>query len=392
MSDMAGYLNKICPELLKVAQLGSEGTKNDCIVYARKYYQAIYEAKRLGIEAKEYPFIGAFGARLNSNQIIHFAKTNVVSFISKQAKVSALINVSKKVMSLDTLYAQDCYGKGVKIAIIDTGINPHIDFCLPSMRIVKFIDLINGKEKPYDDNGHGTFVASIACGNGLASGGKFCGVAPKSEIIAIKALGENGEAGADKILEAMQWVSDNHKKYNIKVVCMSFGSNPIGRNDPLVLGAETLWRQGIVVVAAAGNSGPEGETIKSPGFSSQIITVGGVDDNRDSEGNFDRKQFRIANFSSRGPAGRFFKPDLIAPAVDITGAHFGDENLYSKMSGTSVATPMIAGVCLLVCSKYPNISPDHIKVRLLGNCNKISGNQNEEGFGVLNMSRFFEMR
>ncbi len=387
-----GYLNKICPELLKVTQLGGAEIKNDCIVYAKKYYQAIYEAKKLGIVAKEYPFIEAFGASLTSSQIIHFAKTNVVSFISKQARVSALINVSKKIMSLDTLYEQNCYGKGVKVAIIDTGINPHLDFCLPNMRIVKFVDLINGKETPYDDNGHGTFVASIACGNGVASGGKFCGVAPKSEIVAIKALGENGEAGADKILEAMQWVSDNHKKYNIKVVCMSFGSNPIGRNDPLVLGAETLWHQGIVVVAAAGNSGPEGETIKSPGFSSQIITVGGVDDNRDKEGNFDKTQFKIANFSSRGPAGRFFKPDLIAPAVDITGAHFGDEDLYCKMSGTSVATPMIAGVCLLVCSKYPNTSPDHIKVRLLGNCDKISGNHNEEGVGILNLLRFFEMK
>lgn len=389
---MTGYLNKICPELLKVAKLGGEEDKNDCVVYARKYFQAVSEAKRLGLETKEYPFICAFAARLTAWQILHFARTNVVNFISKQTKVSALINVSKKVMSLDSLYAQNCFGKGVKIAIIDTGVSPHIDFCLPSMRIVKFVDLINGRKMPYDDNGHGTFVASIACGNGLASGGKFCGVAPQAEIVAIKALGENGEAGADKILEAMQWVSDNCRKYNIRVVCMSFGSNSIGRNDPLVVGAEALWRQGIVVVAAAGNSGPDVETIKSPGFSSQIITVGGVDDNRADDGSFDKTQFKIANFSSRGPAGRFFKPDLIAPAVNITGAKFGEEDMYGKMSGTSVATPMIAGVCLLVCAKYPNISPDHIKVRLLGNCDKISGNQNEEGFGLLNMSKFFEMR
>lgn len=387
---MSNYLSKICPELLKVAQMGKDETKNDCIVYTRYFSQALCEAERLGIKVKSYPFISAFGASLTSSQIVHFARTNMVNFISKQAKVSALIDVSKKILSLDTLYERDCWGKGGRIAIIDTGISPHIDFCLIHNRIVQFVDLINNKSTPYDDNGHGTFVASIACGNGFASGGKYCGVSPKSDIVAIKALAENGEAGADKILEAMQWVSDNHKKFDIRVVCMSFGSNPIGRNDPLVVGAEALWRQGIVVVAAAGNSGPEGETIKSPGFSSQIITVGGIDDNRNKEGTFDRSQFAVANFSSRGPAGRFFKPDLTAPAVNITGGHFGDEKLYSQMSGTSVATPMIAGICMLICSKFPNLSPDYIKVRLLSNCKKISGNQNEEGFGLLNLSGFFD--
>ena len=76
--------------------------------------------------------------------------------------------------------------------------------------------------------------------------------------------------------------------------------------------------------------------------------------------------------------------------MNITGGHFGDEKLYSQMSGTSVATPMIAGICMLICSKFPNLSPDYIKVRLLSNCKKISGNQNEEGFGLLNLSGFFD--
>ena len=89
----------------------------------------------------------------------------------------------------------------------------------------------------------------------------------------------------------MQWVYDNHKKRNIRVVCMSFGSEPLGYNDPIMSGAEELWKNGIVVVAAAGNSGPEFQTIKSPGVSSRIITVGGFDDNRISAEDFNEKFF-----------------------------------------------------------------------------------------------------
>ena len=104
---MSNYLSKICPELLKVAQMGKDETKNDCIVYTRYFSQALCEAERLGIKVKSYPFISAFGASLTSSQIVHFARTNMVNFISKQAKVSALIDVSKKVLSLDTLYERD---------------------------------------------------------------------------------------------------------------------------------------------------------------------------------------------------------------------------------------------------------------------------------------------
>ena len=250
--------------------------------------------------------------------------------------------------------------------------------------------MINDKKTPYDDNGHGTFVASIACGNGLAGAKQFSGISPKTKIVSIKALEANGETGAYKILEAMQWISDNYKKYNIRVVCMSFGASPIGKNDPLIVGAESLWNMGIVVVAAAGNSGPENHTIKAPGYSSKIITVGGLDDKRDEDNNFDASNFQIANFSSRGPAGIYFKPDLIAPAVNITGACFNKDSgtFYVKMSGTSVATPMIAGICCLICSKYPNITPDQLKVRLLRTCKAISKNKNEEGFGLPTLKNF----
>lgn len=380
---MISIYNKICPELMKVVQLKNKNEVSSCIVYANEYKKLKKEVEKLNVNFYEYPFINAIGVNLTQKQIIKFAKTSVVGFISKQTKVSAQISVAKKILNVNAIKPE--INADATIAIIDTGINPHVDFCLPKNRIIKFVDLIHNKIKPYDDNGHGTYVASIACGNGIAGARKFSGIMPNSKIISIKALEETGEAGAYKILEAMQWVSDNYRKYNIRVVCMSFGSSPLGRNDPLVVGAERLWNMGIVVVAAAGNSGPENYTIKAPGYSSKIITVGGLDDNRDENENFDFSKFKIANFSSRGPAGMYFKPDLIAPAVNIIGASFSTKTgeFYAKMSGTSVATPMIAGICLKVISKYPNITPDQLKIRLLRSCKEISHNKNEEGFGLL---------
>lgn len=388
---MSNYLNKICLELANVVQIKSGEVYNDCVVYAKNFQKLKVEAKKQGLEFFEYSFINAIGVNLSQKQIVKFAKTSIVGFISKQTRVSTQIDVAKKILNVQNLADNGCTGENVTIAFIDTGLNPHIDFCVPKNRMIKFVDLINDKKNYYDDNGHGTYVTSVACGSGVASGGKYSGVSPKSKIICIKALEQNGETGAYKILEAMQWISDNYKKFDIKVVCMSFGSNPLGKNDPLVVGAESLWNMGIVVVAAAGNSGPENYTIKSPGYSSKIITVGGLDDKREPDGVFDRNKFEIAKFSSRGPAGMFFKPDLVAPAVNITGANFNKETkeFYVKMSGTSVATPIIAGICALIVSKNPNINPDRLKIKLVNNCYKLTKNRNEEGFGVLNLTGFF---
>lgn len=388
---MINIYNKICPELLKVVRTSSAYSDNDCVVYGSNFRRLKEEINKLGKPYHEYPFIGAIGVSLSQKQIIKFARTTVVGFIAKQTKVTTQVNIAKKIMNVDKV-TDNKLGADVTVAVIDTGINPHLDFCVPQNRIVKFVDLVSNKTVSYDDNGHGTYVASIVCGNGVAGAKKYSGISPKTKIVAIKALDNSGETGAYKILEAMQWISDNHKKYNIRVVCMSFGASPLGKNDPLVVGAESLWNLGIVVVAAAGNSGPENYTIKAPGFSSKIITVGGFDDKRDENGNFEFASFKIASFSSRGPAGMYFKPDLIAPAVDITGAGFDETtgNFYIKMSGTSVATPMIAGICCLIISKYPYITPDQLKVRLLRGCKSLTHNKNEEGFGVPSISEFLK--
>ena len=374
---------KLDESLLEVVSLNLNKSI-DCIAYisdvnkAKKFFH-----KEEIIEF--FPIINAVGINVNYKRLFEASERSWIRLITKQSSVMALMNVASKILKNENELGED-----VTIAYIDTGISPHIDFTIGKNRIIEFIDLVNSRRKPYDDNGHGTFVSGVGSGNGYASAQKYKGIAPKSKIVSIKALNEKGEASAIKILEAMQWIFDYGKKYDIKVVCMSFGSNPLGRNDPLVIGAEMLWNMGIVVVAAAGNSGPENYTIKAPGYSSKIITVGGLDDQRDEQENFNYSQFKIASFSSRGPAGMFFKPDLIAPAVNIIGACFNTKtgDFYAKMSGTSVATPMIAGISLLIISKYPNITPDQLKIRLLRSCRAITHNKNEEGFGLLVLDKF----
>lgn len=379
------YSGKIAPELLSAVHICGEKESVDCIIYARDYINLRRLLDKKKFEYREYPFISALGVSLRQSDVIGLAKSKSTCFITKQTRVFAQVNRAGKIMEVDNFYNRGIYGQDVTVCIIDTGISSHLDFCLGENRIIHFVDLINHKKMPYDDNGHGTFVASIACGSGFVSAGKYKGMAPKSKIISIKAIEKNGETGAYKILEAMQWIAENHRKYNIRVVCMSFGSNPLGQNDPLIAGASALWNMGIVVVAAAGNSGPEEETIKSPGFNHRIITVGGMDDGRSGE------EYHIAPFSSRGPAGLFFKPDIVAPSVDIVGADIISRKgqFYTMMSGTSVATPMISGICALIISYAPSLTPDMVKTRLLSICQNITQDRNEEGYGYPLLGRFF---
>lgn len=373
---------KIDVELKKIIALDNKIKDVKCLIYISAYDLGLQRLKDVGIcVEKEFPFINAISAKVPVNELNKLSMLNYVEYISSQSKVEALMNIARKVLKADNFAG----GNEIGIAYIDTGIAPHADFLLVKNRIIKFVDLINEKTLPYDDNGHGTFVAGVGSGNGALSGGKYRGIAPNSNIISIKALDKNGEANATRILEAMQWVFDNANLYNIKVVCMSFGSEPLGYNDPIMKGAEALWKKGIVIVSAAGNSGPDYQTIKSPGISPRIITVGGMNDNRIEE-EFKQGFYEIAHFSSRGPAFNRFKPDIVAPSVDIKSC--SNVKDYTKLSGTSVATPMIAGLCALAFEKNSYLKPDQIKRVLLASSNGITYNKNLEGYGLPDVGKF----
>lgn len=383
---------KIDPSLYESVFTLSSKENVDCLIYSnnprRLENYFIKNKKMLGIDSISiFPFIGAIGINVAPSSLPKISSLKIVDYVSRAASVQAMIDVSRKIMRVDEIHNAGWRGEGVTICYIDTGLSPHMDFVFGKNRVLHFESFVDDNQIMHDDNGHGTFVCGIGSGNGLASGGRYAGIAPASNIVALKALARDGESGAMTILSAMQWVCDHHKDYNIKVVCMSFGSEPMMINDPIAKGAEMLVAKGIVVVAAAGNSGPEYQTIKSPGISTKIITVGGLDDGRTLDGHYNKKDFKIARFSSRGPAFSKLKPDVVAPSVEITSCT-RDKKMYGKMSGTSVATPMIAGLCALILQKYPHATPFQVKQKLLASCIPISYNRNEEGYGLVDALKF----
>lgn len=361
--------SKVNPILLKNVSVLKTGNTNNVIVSSNNFDATKQLFSKLNLQFSSYPFANCFCVSIKLKDLIELSQEKSINYIDPCVKVFAEQKQHDSI-NLAKLTENRFYGDGQTICFIDTGIYPHIDFIFPRCRLVKFIDLVNHHQQPYDDNGHGTFVAGIATGAGIIDK-KHVGFAPLANIVSIKALGESGTSDSNIILDAMQWVYENHKKYNISIVCMSFGADILNQNDPLARGADVLWKTGLTVVAAAGNSGPESSTIKSPGSNPNIITVGGYDENT----------MQIADFSSRGPTIFGFKPDLVAPAVDVVACDI--DKPYTIMSGTSVATPIVAGICAIIKSKFPNLTNNQIKRYLLSNCELMTGDKNSEGAGFL---------
>ena len=362
--------NKINPNLLSNVTVLNSNHYETVFVCCKDFIKTKKILNKQNFKYSSYRFANCFKVDTDFDDLKFLSNLDTVTYIDKNSKVQSLNN-EQNFINLQKLTEKKFLGQGQTICFIDTGINPHFDFIFPRSRIIKFIDLINNKKYPYDDNGHGTFVSGIACGNGLISKNNI-GYAPLANIISIKALNKNGSSDSNVILDAMQWIYENHKVYNITVVCMSFGAEANNNIDPLSNGAEALWKRGITVVAAAGNSGPKSETIKSPGNNPYIITVGALDNSN----------MNTAEFSSRGPTIYGHKPDLIAPAVNISSCS-SFYNPYTIMSGTSVATPIVAGICADIKCKFPNLTNNEIKKFLLSNCKKITGNVDIEGAGYI---------
>jgi serine protease AprX len=295
-------------------------------------------------------------------------------------------------------------GKGINIAVLDTGLFPHPDLMRPLNRIVAFKDFINRKSAPYDDNGHGTHVAGVIAGNGWSSGGKYKGPASEAGIVAVKVLDEHGEALDSIVIKGIEWCISNRTRYNLRILSLSLGKlqvSPI-KDDLVVQAVEKAVRAGLVVVVSAGNSGPDSGSIECPGTSPSAITVGAVDD----RGTTDQRDDRICRFSSRGPVfgSKISKPDITAPGEGIVSLRAPGSVLvrnnprrkvgsdYFMLSGTSVATPIVAGVVAQVLQQWPYLSPMQVKAVLKKNAYYRKGMKpNTFGSGMLN-ARFLLQR
>jgi serine protease AprX len=289
-------------------------------------------------------------------------------------------------------------GAGVGVAVIDSGISSfHDDLTSTSstlyrygnQRVKKFVDFVNRKRLPYDDNGHGTHVAGIIAGNGYDSFGEKAGIAPKASIVSLKVLDAEGRGTISNIIAALDWIAKNGSTYNIKVVNMSVGAGVYESywTDPLTLAAKAVVERGITIIAAAGNLGKNAQgqlqsgAITAPGNAPWVLTVGASS----TMGTLTRLDDEMAGFSSSGPTAIDFgaKPDIVAPgtgtvSLAVPGSTFymtkaayllsgklalGTEP-YLALSGTSMAAPVVSGTVALMLQANPNLTPNLIKAIL----------------------------
>jgi serine protease AprX len=310
-------------------------------------------------------------------------------------------------------------GAGIGVAVIDSGITTWHDdlknttakvYPYGNQRVTKFVDFVNGRTLPYDDNGHGSHVAGTILGNGTDSNGEKSGIAPRAALISLKVLDANGAGTISNIISALNWVVVNAATYNIRVVNMSVGAGIYESywTDPLTVAAKAVTDRGITIVAAAGNLGknaagqPQSGGITAPGNAPWVLTVGASN----TMGTLTRGDDTLASYSSAGPTYLDFaaKPDLVAPgtgtvSLAVPGSTFyatkaaslrgGTLALGAKpylvLSGTSMAAPVVSGTVALMLQANPTLTPNLIKAILQYTAQQYPGyDALRQGAGFLN--------
>ena len=281
------------------------------------------------------------------------APASPVAHVWLDAKVRGALAESVPQIGAPTMWKAGHTGKGVKVAVLDTG----VDQTHPDLQGAEVAQK-NFSESPDEEDryGHGTHVASIIAGSGAKSGGRYKGVAPDVQLLDAKVLDDDNTGLASNIIAGMQWAVDQ----GAQVVNMSLGSLDTPGTDPKEAALARLSSKALFVVAA-GNAGDGARTIWSPGSAPEALTVGAVD-----------KEEAIADFSSRGPnLDGTPKPDITGPGVDITAArttqsHQPPGEDYIPLSGTSMATPHVAGAAALVLQQHPDFDGARVKALLTG--------------------------
>lgn len=354
--------------------------------------------KQFGTVKYRLPVIDSYVVEIPQKYIYNLKNIKGIKSVYENTYITAQMKNARKVVKCEAAQNQNLTGKGISIAILDTGISPENDFTKPENRLIAFKDFVNEKSAPYDDNGHGTHVAGIACGNGTNSDGLYRGIAYESNLIGVKILDKDGKGNTSKVLAGIQWIVDNKKKYNIRVANLSIGSPGSTSLDPLVKAVNAAWDNGIVMTIAAGNNGPKNSSITSPGISKKAITVGSSDDS-ESVTIWGTSQ---KNFSGRGPTLEcIVKPDIVAPGANIISclsqnAYIDSSNTeavkivdkyYLKLSGTSMSTPIVTGAIALLLQKYPDLTPNGIKYMLRYSTTDLGYPKNQQGWGLLDIEK-----
>ncbi|MBB5840776.1 S8 family peptidase [Kribbella italica] len=324
-------------------------------------------------KTKDLPAIGATAVTVDKSTTGQFLRqvtgqtrdAAAIDHVWLDAKRKVLLDKSVPQIGAPKAWQAGFTGKGVKVAILDTGIDPkHPDFKGRIGATKNFTTDPSG-----DQFGHGTHVASTVAGSGAASGGKYKGVAPDATLLDGKVCDNGGSCSDSAMLAGLQWAAVEQKA---KVVNFSIGGPDTPEVDPIEAAINQLTaRTGTLFVVAAGNEGPGDGTVSSPGSADAALTVGAVD-----------KSDQLAEFSSRGPrvGDGAIKPDVTGPGVDIVAARAKDADIgdpvgtqYLMLSGTSMATPHVAGTAALLAQQHPAWKANELKPVVMGSAKVIAG-------------------
>ena len=404
-ADSGGNHPKLDKALNELASRGNGKGLVQVIVLLKPGWSADVEAARLG---------GMLGRSLNSinGKVVQLPKGQLKK-LADYPGVDRIVydrptagEMNRVAVTVGARAVQQTYGyrgAGIGVAVIDSGISTwHDDLTYlgssslvrtkNGQRVAAFVDFVNGRTSPYDDNGHGTHVAGIIAGNGYDSLGVRAGIAPDAHLASLKVLDQNGRGVISNVISAFDWAVANKSAYNIRVINLSVGAavTESYKTDPLTLAAKRAVDAGIVVVTAAGNQGKNslGQTqygaIGAPGNAPWVITVGAYS----HEGTVVRTDDVMAGFSSRGPSAFDYeaKPDIVAPGVGTVslsdpggllyltkptallagslGGLLGGSAPYFSLSGTSMASPVVAGSVALMLQANPSLTPNLVKAIL----------------------------
>ena len=395
--------------------------------YAAPGAEQLDRLRSLGGEWRgTYTAIRGYAARVPAARIAALADDPDVENISYDAPVKAHLDVALRAVRANLVLpyvngtSTGLDGRGASIALIDTGVQAHLDIKRPKGYPQPIEVEIVGRESGMADYyGHGTHVAGILNGSGYASSDSlsfrtFVGLAPGAQLISVRALQPDGTGYTSDIIRGIDWVVQNRQTYKIRVLNLSLG-HPVYesyKDDPLCRAAAQAVNHGIVVVVAAGNDGAVGTgvgTITSPANDPSVITVGAMQDFNTVATTDDV----LAWYSSKGPTLVDFvaKPDLVAPGTWIvsaraTGSYIdkahhdlvlkvgeyrndaklaATDGAYLTMSGTSMAAPMVAATAALMIQKEPGLNPATVKARLMRSAVKDERLIFETGAGYLDV-------
>jgi len=367
------------------------------------------ELKQLGSQIQQqFVHVNAVSVVLTTAQIQTVSQDSNVSYISPNRVTQGSLDITTATVYANVAWSAGYIGTGVGVAVIDSGIYAHPDLSTSSgsgTRIVYSQSFVTGLDAS-DQYGHGTHVAGIVGSNGQSSTGAgftrtLKGVAPNVNLINLRVLDANGAGTDAAVIAAIDEAITLQSTYNIRVINLSLG-RPVWESytlDPLCQAAEAAWHAGIIVVAAAGNYGRDNSmdehgygTIVAPGNDPYVITVGAMND----MGTATRTDDTIASYSSKGPTAidHIVKPDLVAPGngtvslmspnstlsfnsgTVVPNSYYqtngvGNSSTYMRLSGTSMATPVVSGAAALLLQQNPSLTPDQVKARLMKTAQKV---------------------